>query len=1019
MLRVAKPGTMVGVRWLVVLASLPLTLVTASRHVQLNYDFEEERPIGSFVADVKHDANLTSIYEASVVEQLRFTFMRQYSTRLFDVNEVSGVLRSSARVDREQLCPAAGGGGGVEECTVRVDVAVRPIDHFTIIRIIVNVIDINDHVPAFPDRQLTADVLESASVGTTIVLPLAFDPDNLPFTVVEYQATPDDGSDVFRLVYSGESVGGGGFGALRLELVAPLDRELVDVYRMTIMAVDGGNPPLTGSAELTVKVIDVNDNRPRFEHAEYSVTVSEDVAAGTTLMNVVAVDPDNGANGQVTYEIMSTAASTSGGNSLPFGVDNTTGAVVVLTSLDCDRGPSTYQFAISATDMGPDAVATTCVVVVQLTDVNDNAPEIVVDGLLAAESETVWPSPASSSVVDTARVTENARQGTFVAHVTVIDPDVGDAGRFNCSLTSSDDNVNATDYFRLNQFEETEFQLVTSAASNQIDHERQIDFRFAVICADMGKPPLTSQQQVRVLVADINDCAPTFARHIYEAEIIENNYVGASLLTVSASDADRGDNARLRYSLVGPQSSDFRIDASSGHISAVATFDREATPTVSFIVVARDAGIPSMSGSATVVVSVIDVNDNWPQFDAVEYVLRVDENQPSATFVGQVSAVDPDSRENSNLSYAIVSDVSFVWSSAAEVSAPESVHAVFDLDPITGAVVTKQPLDAEAVASYRFQVIAIDSGIPPRSATASVVITVEDINDNAPQFVFPSSASGNVLYVATATVPASRVIVAVSATDPDVAPSSSLVYTLTDNCGCFQIDRLSGLMSLVDGTSLVGKENGSTFEVTLTATDDGGLATSETLYVVVNSSASTALIAGGSGRWEALAVGSRQVLIFSCLVVVCGVFVVGLVGVIAAIRSRRRRSAAESAAEKRWSRRYNCRAAACLRLQQNGAGSAADVVGHGHRLASPVKVLSSTDRAAQTSLLQKNGDCRNGNRPMMRWYSDDECLNNSQLNGSLNSLKCSPNVACRQVQLTNTLFGFVVLRVYRFLFYFI
>jgi len=157
-----------------------------------------------------------------------------------------------------------------------------------------------------------------------------------------------------------------------------------------------------------------------------------------------------------------------------------------------------YQFGVSARDMGSDTLATTCVVIVQLTDLNDNAPHIVVDGLLAAD--TAWP-PSSSAEV--ARVTENAREGTFVAHVTVIDPDQGAAGRFNCSLancTGDDDDdcdVNATSYFRLNQFDDTEFQLVTAAGAN-IDRERRANFRFAVVCVDFGRPSLTSQQQVSV-----------------------------------------------------------------------------------------------------------------------------------------------------------------------------------------------------------------------------------------------------------------------------------------------------------------------------------------------------------------------------------------------------------------------------------------------------------------------------------------------------------------------------------------
>ena len=231
----------------------------------------------------------------------------------------------------------------MDVCVVRIDVAVRPVDYFRIVRLSVNVVDVNDHPPAFPDRALTVDVLESAGVGTMTALSLAVDPDSPPLSVVEYRAATTTDADVFRLVHR-QGVDGG-FGGLQLELVAGLDRELVDEYRMTIMAIDGGSPPLTGSTQLTVRVVDVNDNRPRFIHANYDVTVAEDVAPGTTLLHVAAVDPDDGLNGRVTYELsrQTVPGLTSGSGDLPFAVDNATGAVVVTTSLDRDRGPSRYH----------------------------------------------------------------------------------------------------------------------------------------------------------------------------------------------------------------------------------------------------------------------------------------------------------------------------------------------------------------------------------------------------------------------------------------------------------------------------------------------------------------------------------------------------------------------------------------------------------------------------------------------------------------------------------------------------
>ena len=954
--------------------------------VELNYDVREELPVGSFVGDVKHDVNLSSLYESSVVEQLRFTFMRQYSTQLFSINATTGVVRSSARVDREQLCSA-----GMDVCVVRVNVAVRPVDYFMIVRLTINVVDVNDHAPAWSDQQLSVEVLESADAGTKIALPLALDPDGPPLSVTEYRTTTAIDTDVFKLVHHQPTAGG--FGTLWLELMSQLDRESVAVYRMTIIAVDGGSPPLTGSAELAVTVVDVNDNSPQFEHADYDVTVSEDVEPGTTLLHVAAVDRDDGLNGQIVYELSPRSALdlTDGSSSLPFAVNNMTGAVVVLTSLDRDRGPSRYQFIVRARDMGADSVATTCTVVVQLTDVNDNAPHIVVDGLLTGEPETVWPS----SSVETARVTENVREGTFVAHVTVIDPDKGAAGRFNCSLTNADDNeANVTDYFRLNQFDDTEFQLVTAAGAN-IDRERQTDFRFRVVCVDYGRPSLTSHQRVRIVVADVNDCAPVFPRDVFEVELIENNYIGATLLVATAFDADSGDNSRLTYSVVGPQSADVRVDRNSGEIIAVTSFDREMTSTISFVVVARDAGSPQLSGSSTVVVNLVDVNDNSPQFDVVDagqYSFTVDENQPAGTLVGQVSAVDPDSDDNGNVSYSIVNDV---WSSSSE-----SVLDVFELGQFTGVLVTRRPLDAELTGTYRFQVVAVDGGVPARSSTVSVDVVVTGVNDNRPRFVFPSSTSGNVVYVPPTGVSRGHIIVAVRATDPDVgaSPSPSVFYSLSDDLRCFKIDRVSGIVSVVDDTRLINREDGWTISLTVTATDEGGLWTSEMLYIVVNSSASTDIIISGSNRWESFTVGSRHVLIVVCIVAVSGVVVVGLICLIALVRGRQRRSV-----DKRRSRRYNCRAAACLRQQQDCAATGAGYP-------PPVNAWTSTD-TAHTSLLfvqqthtsgVSDGDVPNGQASLMKCYvNNDSVCSSSRMNGTRTVLKRSSNYNC-EVNLDRT-----------------
>jgi len=325
------------------------------------------------------------------------------------------------------------------------------------------------------------------------------------------------------------------------------------------------------------------------------------------------------------------------------------------------------------------------------------------------------------------------------------------------------------------------------------------------------------------------------------------------------------------------------------------------------------------------------------------------------------------------------------WSAADQVSA-ESVRDALELDRSSGVLVTRRPLDAERTAIYRFRAVGVDAGAATaRSSTVAVVVVVGDVNDNRPRFVFPSSPLADVVHVAPDGVARGRTVAAVSATDPDVGPaasSSPLSYALSDDLGCFAVDRASGTVTVVDERPLVGRPDGWTLSLTVTATDAGGLETAATLYVVVNSSASTDA-AAISGGWEALAAGSWRVLAVVSIVAGCGVVVVGLVVVVAAVRGRRRRSMLK----RRSRRRYNCRAAACLRLQQDGAAAAA-AAGPGHL--PPVNAWSATDPAQTSLLLDTSGEVRNG-QAVVKCYSNDDSVSGSRVDASSSVLERSSN----------------------------
>jgi protocadherin delta 1 len=384
---------------------------------------------------------------------------------------------------------------------------------------------------------------------------------------------------------------------------------------------------------------------------------------------VLAIDRDApGPNAALTYFF---DPATGAAHGHVFAIDSLTGQVTVVGGLDRDRGPTAYRLTVVARDQAVEPLSTTTVVRINVTDVNDLAPEIVVDGLISATLSSSSSSSKANGNVETVRVVENARSGTPVAHVTVNDGDSGDAGRFNCSLVDDNGGDDDSDHFRLRRFDETEFQLVVSvdAGEQTIDRERRDEYRLTIVCTDFGLPvPMTSRQAVVVVVDDVNDNAPEFEQPLYRAELIENNYVGAFVVHVAATDRDVGPNGRLEYRMVAddPGSEYFRCDPITGAIVASRSIDREtllppggAGGPITFRVVAIDGGAPSRTASTLVAVNVQDVNDNRPTFDdggAGQFRFSVVENQPIGTSVGSVRAVDPDIGSNGAVRYYIEED---------------------------------------------------------------------------------------------------------------------------------------------------------------------------------------------------------------------------------------------------------------------------------------------------------------------------------------------------------------------------
>ncbi|KAM9740617.1 protocadherin gamma-C5-like [Menidia menidia] len=640
---------------------------------QTRYSIPEELKQGSVVGSLAKDLGLS----LSEIFDRKLRVASEAGKQYFSVDAGKGELVVNDRIDREALC------GQSASCVLPLQVFIENPLH--LYRIEVDIRDVNDNSPSFLSKERNLKIAELTAVGARYSLETAQDLDVGSNSVKSYSLSKDE---CFSLKMKDLAHGSK---VPELVLEKPLDREKQSVHHLLLTAFDGGNPVKSGTSKIIVTVLDNNDNVPTFKKALYKVTLPENSESGLLLTKVEATDPDEGVNGEIEYSF---ADHTPDSLLSIFQINAATGEILLRGQLDYES-VARHEIDIIAKDKGVTEMEGHCRVHVEVVDINDNAPEIVL---------TSEPS----------KIPENAPSGTVVALLTARDLDSGDNGKVTLQLPKGSP-------FKLKPSFSDNYALITSGS---LDRERFSEYNVEIVASDLGSPPLSTKKIINVTITDVNDNPPIFTQPYYNVYLKENGVPGSILYSVSASDLDSGENAKISYSILDSKVQDVSvssyvyINSDNGSIYSMHSFDYEKLKVFQIQVQAKDQGSPSLSSNATVHVFILDQNDNapsviYPSSAALGSLShqRVYRSAKAGHLVTKVTAVDADSGHNAWISYRL---------------AEATDASLFTVNQYTGEVRTKRAVSEQDDSSQRLLIEIKDDGEPVQSSTVTVSILLED-----------------------------------------------------------------------------------------------------------------------------------------------------------------------------------------------------------------------------------------------------------------------------------------------------
>ncbi|KAM7412809.1 hypothetical protein PAMA_020270 [Pampus argenteus] len=728
----------------------------------------------------------------------------------FAVDTVRGVITVTNKLDRERdsnytLVIAAVDQGDIPRSATAV--------------ISVTVLDVNDFVPFFSPETLIIHVMENEEDPSHLTYQVsALDEDVGVNNQLTYFIEKGNGDSLFYITPSGT-----------FQILRSLDREKESLYIITVIAVDSGLPPLTGTLTVRVVVDDINDNSPEFTEEVYNTIVSEDSPEGTVFAMIMASDIDEGVSGEIRYFMENL--------DVPFSIEETSGELCTTGVLDRET-TAIYRFTVIGSDKDPtQPLSSSVLVTVLIGDINDHWPQFLNSPYVAYVPTEMAPG----SVVCAVRATDgdiemnaelqynlygqssdlfsiNPYSGTVFTSTAlkrtediIVNLHVEDAGenpKFDFS-TISIRFQNVSDFPEINvdvltySLSEDEpvgtLVAVASAASlraepvsfylssgnfddmfhveqlsgaltveSPLDYENKKEFTLLIEARDSGSPPYSSFAEIHVNISDVNDNLPQFTQIEYRCEVFENS-PPSWVCDVLAIDADSGSYGTVQYNITeGNTGNAFTIDPENGMLSTTGSLDREYISEFNLTVEAAELDSPLHKDRTTVIVVVLDQNDNAPRFLNI-FLTEIPEDSPVGHTVLQITSTDDDIGANALINYSIID---------------QNDDILFNIDFATGYITVERLLDREMQDHYIVKVNANDSAW---SISTDVTIVITDVNDNRPVF-------SNHFY--TVVIPETKdkevFVMQVLATDADMGQNSDILYVIEPPNEEFWVNASSG-----------------------------------------------------------------------------------------------------------------------------------------------------------------------------------------------------------------------------------